>query len=213
MNKPVDKRMFWRLWLRALTVKRPQAVLAISSLVVGGAMVSMLLNLYNDIHRQMTSEFSAYGANVVLAPKGIGAPIAGSAGQGPMVPIGEYFIDEDVLHRLQPLKRQVQGLEVVPRLDVVTRARRTGATAAAHKPINVVAVGTDFIALQQLNRGWQVEGGLPSADGNACAVGTNLAARLDVGIGDFILLEPAAEIQGIPQQRAVDRKSTRLNSS
>ena len=40
MNEPLNKRMFWRLWLRALTVKRPQAVLATSSLLVGGATVS-----------------------------------------------------------------------------------------------------------------------------------------------------------------------------
>jgi len=57
-----------RLWWRALSVKRPQAILALLSLMVGAAVISMLLNLYGGVRRKMTQEFRGYGANVVLAP-------------------------------------------------------------------------------------------------------------------------------------------------
>ncbi len=57
-----------RLWWRALSVKRPQAVLALISLMVGAAVMSMLLNLYGGVRRKMTQEFRGYGANVILAP-------------------------------------------------------------------------------------------------------------------------------------------------
>ena len=57
-----------RLWWRALSVKRPQAVLALISLLVGAAVMSMLLNLYGGVRRKMTQEFRGYGANVILAP-------------------------------------------------------------------------------------------------------------------------------------------------
>src|SRR6266700_93733 len=68
MTQSPNWRMFRRLWFRALTVKRPQAMLAGVSLLVGAATISMLLNLYSDVRRKLTEEFSAYGANVVLAP-------------------------------------------------------------------------------------------------------------------------------------------------
>ena len=84
--------LFWRLWLRALTVKRLQAGLAIGSLLVGAAVTSMLLNLYGDVHRKMTREFRAYGANVVVAP---------SAARGNTRSAGN-LMDEGLLEQLKP---------------------------------------------------------------------------------------------------------------
>src|SRR5579863_8478743 len=74
----VRRSLFWRLWLRSLTVKRPQAVLAIGSVLVGATVASMLLNLYGDVRRKMTQEFSAYGPNIVLASAG-SADLSGQA--------------------------------------------------------------------------------------------------------------------------------------
>jgi hypothetical protein len=57
-----------RLWWRSVCVKRPQAALAVLSLLVGAAVTSMLLNLYEGLRHKMTQEFRAYGPNVVVAP-------------------------------------------------------------------------------------------------------------------------------------------------
>ena len=75
--------MFWRLWWRAVSVKRSQAALALGSLVVGAAITSMLLNLYGDVRRKMTEDFRSYGANVVIAPASAGT--AGGAEDSTMV--------------------------------------------------------------------------------------------------------------------------------
>src|SRR5437660_8552601 len=83
-KKRMRNSLFWRLWLRALTVKRPQAGVAIGSLLVGAATMSLLVNLYSGVRRKMTQEFRAYGANVVLAPGGSGSSSPG-------------LMDEDVL--------------------------------------------------------------------------------------------------------------------
>jgi putative ABC transport system permease protein len=50
-------------------------MVALLSLVVGAAVISMLLNLYGGVRRKMTQDFRAYGANVVLAPGAL-APFA-----------------------------------------------------------------------------------------------------------------------------------------
>jgi putative ABC transport system permease protein len=202
--------MFWRLWLRALTVKRPQAVLAISSLLVGSAIVSMLLNLYTDVRRQMTREFSAYGANVVLAPKDIGIPAApatdpGRAASVRPLTINDALIDEDELHRLDRPEMQKQGLMVVPRLNIITQVQPVDAARMKSVSVSVVAVGTDFTALHQLNRGWRVDGDSDLSDGNACAIGTNLARRVGVGIGQKILLEAPGSAHNASQQPATPR--------
>ena len=76
-----------RLWWRALSVKRPQAILALLSLMVGAAVISMLLNLYGGVRRKMTQEFRGYGANVVLAP----AAVSSISQPHPLIPspVGE----------------------------------------------------------------------------------------------------------------------------
>src|SRR5580658_8256091 len=71
----IRSSMFWRLWWRAVSVKRSQAVLALGSLMVGAAITSMLLNLYGDVRRKMTEDFRAYGANVVIAPASAGTAV------------------------------------------------------------------------------------------------------------------------------------------
>ena len=85
--------------------------MAIGSLLVGAATMSLLVNLYSGVRRKMTQEFRAYGANVVLAPGGSGSSSPG-------------LIDEDVLRQLEAFKQRAPGVVVVPRLDVVARIRR-----------------------------------------------------------------------------------------
>src|SRR5579863_3424198 len=125
MNSPsreqprIRRSLFWRLWLRSLTVKRPQAALAIGSVLVGAAVASMLLNLYGDARRKMTQEFRAYGPNVVLAP---GDPpgakdrlLSGAAEERLSNPdIMTGVIDQDVIGVLTPFVQHGNGFAAVP---------------------------------------------------------------------------------------------------
>src|SRR6516165_4310867 len=99
-------RFHFRIWLRALTVKRPQAAVAMGSLLVGAMVSSTLLNLYTDVQRRMTYEFAAYGPNAVLAPAYAADPgHGGSAGSayGPETSESRAaLMDQSVLNRLEP---------------------------------------------------------------------------------------------------------------
>jgi len=168
------RSLFWRLWLRALTVKRPQAALAAGSLLAGAAVMSMLLNLYADVRRKMTQEFRAYGANVVLAPA-----------------TGTGLMDESVVPA-------TPGLATVPLLYVVAKleavpTRRDPMDNRLPESVNVAAVGADFAALHQMNSGWRLEGNenLLREGGKAeCAIGAHLASTLHLGPGDAVRLVP-----------------------
>jgi putative ABC transport system permease protein len=181
---PISRRsMFWRLWWRAISLKRPQAALALGSLVVGAAVTSMLLNLYGDVRRKMTEEFRAYGANVVIAPTPAEAPRSAALSS---------IVDQDTLRPLAEFVRRTPSALAVPVLYGVVRVSREPTDSRLPDFENAVAVGADLGALRRLNPGWRVAGetalgGLPAG---ACAVGSHLAARLHVHEGDHLGLAP-----------------------
>lgn len=177
------RSLFWRLWRRSLTVKRPQAALAICSVLVGATVASMLLNLYGDARRKMTQEFRAYGPNVVLvSSEAMGDP--GQAASGVM--------DESVMDRLAPFAQRSRGFAAVPSLYVVTRLAKATAPddhTPSPDPENVVAVGTDFGALSRLYPSWRIEGSTRGGGAPVCAIGTHIAAQMRMHLGDSIQLD------------------------
>jgi len=179
--------MFWRLWWRAVSVKRSQALLALSSLAVGAAITSMLLNLYGDVRRKMTQDFRAYGANVVIAASSV--EIAGDTGDNAMVA-------ETALRPLPQFAFGTPGTSFVPVLYGVVRVSPDHADPRWPEFTNVVAAGAEFGALSRLNPGWREMGKEVSADlpPGECAVGSHLADRLHVRPGDSIQLRRIAEV-------------------
>ena len=215
MNKetiaPAGRRssFYWRLWLRSLTVKRPQAVLAITSLLVGATVASMLLNLYGDARRKMTQEFRAYGPNVVLAPSdsvatpGQDLPAAAQARANNLGTVSGV-IDEQVMDRLAPLEKQGNGFAAVPVLYVVTQVRKAPGASGNDEgqrqdPENVVAVGTDFEALHRLYPAWQIEVIAGVSKDPSCVIGAHIASRLRLGLGDSVELNTLAASAGRPE--------------
>ena len=178
MTRSFNGSMFWRVWWRAVSVKRSQAALALGSLVVGAAITSMLLNLYGDVRRKMTEDFRAYGANVVIAAVSMGA---GGVPDSKM-------LEEVSLQALARFASQTTGTTFAPVLYGVVRVSCDPADPRLPEFTNVVAAGVDFGALRRFNPGWQETGeaawaDLPPGD---CAVGSHLAARLHLRVGDSL---------------------------
>ena len=183
------KTLFWRLWFRSIKVRRPQAALAAGSLLVGAAVTAMLLNLYGDVRRKMTREFSEYGANVVISPAAGPAQSTGSA-TGEQV---SSFMDAAMLARLAPLRAEIPGLVAAPQLYVVASVHRNKAGSDWSDSENLVAVGTELAAMRAMAPNWRVTGGdlrgIWPAD--SCAVGAHLAAQLHLKPGDRIAIRMA----------------------
>jgi putative ABC transport system permease protein len=186
-EQPGKRRsLFWRLWVRSLVVRRPQAALAVISLLVGASLASMLLNLYSDVHRKMTQEFRSYGANVILSSKGEAA--SGRAAVGGLM-------DSSTFQRVESLQTKVNGLVAAPVLYLVTRISRVPQEPRLPDFENVVAVGSDFAALKALVPGWRVTAGAddsPLSPGS-CAVGAHLAQRFRLKPGDSVRLTTSAD--------------------
>jgi len=208
---PIRRWFFFRLWWRSVSVKRPQAVLAILSLLVGAAVMSMLLNLYGGVRRKMTQEFRAYGSNVVLAPGSstsithphplLPSPTGdGIQGWGrPEGTPGSSVMDQAVMSLVQEFARQRRGVIAVPLLYGVVRLKRIPPDPRLPEFENVVAVGADLAALSRMNPGWRESNEMGYSGPLSlpvCAVGSRIASRLRVGSGDTVYLEPWASSAG-----------------
>ena len=188
MTKPPGNRrsLFWRLWLRSLTIKRPQAGLAIASVLVGAAVASMLLNLYGDVRRKMTQEFRAYGPNVVLAPgSSEGAKPQGDWGAETLAGV----MDEAMTARLAPFLARTKGATAVPVLYAVAQLKGIPADRRLPEFQNLVAVGTDFDDLRRLYPSWRMRGGEIAPGTSTVVIGSRVAALLHLGVGDSVELQ------------------------
>jgi putative ABC transport system permease protein len=187
--------MFWRLWWRAVSVKRSQAALALGALAVGAAITSMLLNLYGDVRRKMTEDFRSYGANVVIAPA------SGGSAEGTQ---NSSMLEEAALQPLAQFTRATPGTSFAPVLYGVIRVSPDPADPRLPEFTNGVAAGADLGALRRLNPGWREQGEAISADlpPAECAVGSNLAARLHVRPGDSIQLHRVFSAATPPNENA-----------
>ncbi len=176
--------MFWRLWWRSLSVKRPQAALAIGSLLVGAAVASMLLNLYADARRKMTEEFRAYGPNIVVAPaSGAGTP-AGLQSDT----LSGGLMDISSLHALSAGSPSLANSRSVAVLYAVVRLRPEPRDPRLPEFQNAVAVGTDFAAYRRLYPAWQLAG--HPAGASEAVIGARVASALHLGLGGTLQLAP-----------------------
>jgi putative ABC transport system permease protein len=119
--------MFVRMLMRAVVLRRGRALAALLALVVATATATAMLNLYVDVQAKLRKEFRSYGANIVVASK-----------NGESLPA-------ETLSKVQAVVNG-RGL-AVPSSYVVARTRDG-------QPI--VVAGTDFNAVQKLDRWWSV---------------------------------------------------------
>lgn len=119
--------MFLRMLLRAAVLRRGRAVSALLAMLVAAAVATAVLNLYVDVQAKLQREFRNYGANIVIVGKN-GASLTADA---------QSHVESALAGR---------GV-VAPFALIVART-------ADGQP--VVAVGTDFDRVRQLDRWWSV---------------------------------------------------------
>lgn len=176
----VKRSLFLRLWLRSLTVKRPQAALALGAILVGAALAAALLNLHRGVARKMTQEFRAYGANVLVSPRS--AASGGAEAQ---------LIGGDVLAGLNEWRDHTPGGVIAPLLHVVMHFRPNQADARLPEFQNVVVVGTDFRALRALYPNWRIVPEKLTLGESECVVGERVARQLHLAAGSEAVIESA----------------------
>jgi putative ABC transport system permease protein len=67
--RATNRAMFWRIIRRLLGANRGRVLVILLALGAGAAITAALLNLQVDAKRRLTSEFLAFGSNVIVAPR------------------------------------------------------------------------------------------------------------------------------------------------
>jgi putative ABC transport system permease protein len=69
-SRATNRAMFWRIIRRLLGANRGRLFVILLALGAGAAVTAALLNLQVDANRRLTTEFRAFGPNVLILPKG-----------------------------------------------------------------------------------------------------------------------------------------------
>jgi putative ABC transport system permease protein len=62
-------RMFFRMMLRPLMVRRGSSAIAVLAIVVAATAATAMLTLFSDVQAKLRGEFRSYGANVIVTAK------------------------------------------------------------------------------------------------------------------------------------------------
>jgi putative ABC transport system permease protein len=76
--RALNRAMFWRILRRLLGANRGRLFVMLLALGAGAAVTAALLNLQVDAKRRLTTEFRAFGPNVLIVPKGSSASSSGT---------------------------------------------------------------------------------------------------------------------------------------
>ncbi len=200
LNHPITQSpngsMFFRVWLRSLSVKRPQSVLAFAALALGATVASLILNLYGDARRKMQGEFRAYGPNAVISAANRAGPGAESGpARGPLsggangAELSGSVMDATLAEDLQ--KRLPADSSVVPVLYSVAWARPGKLSNSTAAGSSLVVAGAGFEALHALNPTWKLSPASDPFGPGSCVLGSHAAARFQLKPGDTLELSKA----------------------
>jgi putative ABC transport system permease protein len=169
-----NRAMFWRIVRRLLGANRGRLFVILLALGAGAAVTSALLNLQVDAESRITTEFRAFGPNVLITPFD---RTQGSA--------RESTLPMALTDRI-PLEAQGGHVAISPFLYFTGALYFSKAHSMSHVP--AVIVGTDLSQLRQFGGGWQWKKTLPQeGSGHPCMLGTKLYAETMSRKRDYVV--------------------------
>jgi putative ABC transport system permease protein len=171
-----NRQMFWRIIRRLLGANRGRLFVILLALGAGAAVTAALLNLQVDAKRRLTSEFRAFGPNVLVLPKN--APVSGSR-----------TLPESIVHSV-PVSLPSGTVVVESFLYFVAAV----SAPQAGKSLSAVVAGTNPLAVLRVlaSSAPPLVGApmhsSPPATGDECVVGTNVASQLNTQQDEHLTL-------------------------
>ena len=184
--RTTNRAMFWRILRRLFSANPGRLFVMLLALGAGAAVTAALLNLQIDAKRRLTTEFRAFGANVIIAP-----PNPNTS------PAGNQMLSESLMNKIPP---QFEGRPIfaMPFLYLVARV----SSDTSQIPIQAVVAGTDITRLPQIGGGWRFEPLVPAVASRQklinpmsppCAVGATAAEQLKAILGTQLTFDNAGK--------------------
>jgi putative ABC transport system permease protein len=173
--RTTNRAMFWRIIRRLFSANPGRLFVMLLSLGAGASVTAALLNLQIDAKRRLTTEFRAFGANVVVAPSNASATVANTE----TLPESDYQLVPNI-----PVNMGGKAAS----LYVLAEAKAYG--SARSVPAVVVGTREEGDVTKSIRFSWQFSTSISHTESN-CWVGRNVASQLRVSISDRIFLKAA----------------------
>lgn len=186
--RDTNRAMFWRILRRLLTANPGRLFVMLLALGAGAAVTAALLNLQVDAKRRITTEFRAFGANLIIAPKSSGTTGA-----------SDSLLNQSVLSKL-PSDFRGHSVISVPSLYVI--AELSAPDSGSNPPVPVVVTGTELEKLPHIFPSWDFQAPTFPIHGSfvaqenanlACLLGAKVASTLNLAPFDVIELRNGEE--------------------
>ncbi len=198
--------MLWRLVWRSTRERAGHAALALVAVAVGTALAAALLGVAFDIQERMAKELRAFGANILLVPRGEPLEVT-VGGLRYVAPQEEIYLSEADLSRLKTifwrhnivafapfLSRSVEvrgqrvllvGTWMEKEIQIPRGPRQFSFATGARREV-ASAEGPWKTGLRTLAASWQVDGAWVGEGTGGALVGRALAARLGLHPGQRV---------------------------
>lgn len=192
--------MFLRLVSDSFARRPRHKLLTGAALALGMAVATAALSVSLDVGDRLAREFRSLGANLVATPQADSLPLEIGGVDYRPVNTGAYLPEAD-LPKLQTIfwrhnivgfapiletREKISSFTVQQHYSPLHDARIIG-TWASHSMKN--ADGTQLLTgVDKTNSWWRLEGRWFTDDEKACVVGQALARKLDLHVGDLLLI-------------------------
>jgi putative ABC transport system permease protein len=172
-GRSVNRRMFWRVLSRSVFANRGRLIVILLALGAGAAITAALLNLQVDAKRRITTEFRAFGPNVLITPR------------------SSNTMHDPALSELQSGSENADYV-ATPFLYIVANVRSGDKRLAT----DAVIAGTHLDLLENREPGWKLKPEHPSDySRDECLAGLKLADRLKLHAGSIVQLKNGARTE------------------
>jgi putative ABC transport system permease protein len=164
-SRLVNRTMFWRIVRRMLAANRSRLLVLLLALGAGAAITAALLNLQIDAKRRLTTEFRAFGANIVIAPRDVPGAVSRTLAES--------------ARRQVPSDLEGQQVGVLSILYVAADV----SISDSRNPVHIVAAGEQGDMSAEIfdkKQASEVVAVSTSTDKPACWAGVRVADRLHV---------------------------------
>ena len=172
-----------------------------AALAMGMSVATAALSVSLDVGDRLAREFRSLGANLLVTPQADSLPLEIGGVDYRPANAGAYLPEAD-LGKLKTIFWRFNIIGFAPILDVPGQyLKQSVAEQDPSRYLDVQLVGTwsnhivhipdgetFTTGIEQTNPWWQLKGSWFSEGGRECVVGTALASRLGLGIGNRILL-------------------------
>ena len=181
--------MFFQTLIKSLLRRRTKVSVAVFAVILGTAVASAMLNVILNVNDKVAQELRAYGANLVVLPKGAGLTVeVGGVDFTP--PTARAYLNESDLPKLKQIFWRNNIIDFTPYLSALVKV------GSHNQPVPLVGTwfekelvtdaGTYTVGVKQLNPWWKVRGDWIADERHpdASLIGTTVARKLGLTPGD-----------------------------